>query len=224
MCQEVLNGDAPPVAMRWLAAHKLVLMEKESHHQAHLDDRLAVALGQTTGESTLRARPLAVGDAILRETAEVGAEAAAAAAADEGDIWSPFALPGRNPDRGKDAPQQLREPLLRAPLIRPAAAGSGPGGVPGGGKHLPMPPPPTSYVHIHGFGPRASRGPGAAAVLDGIDDVADYDGGDYLAVTGGGRQEATSSWAWMPSPRRWASASMGSSTASATGVCPPRTC
>ena len=66
VCQQVLNGDAPPVAMRWLAAHKLVLMEKESHHQAYLDDRLAAALGQTAGESTLRARPLAVGDAILR--------------------------------------------------------------------------------------------------------------------------------------------------------------
>ena len=28
VCQQVLNGDAPPAAMRWLAANKLVLMEK----------------------------------------------------------------------------------------------------------------------------------------------------------------------------------------------------
>ena len=148
------------------------------------------------------------------ETSE--AEAAVAAAAEGGDLGSPFAILGRDPDRGKDAVQHLRGQLLRASYVRPAAAGSGSGGVPGGGQHLPMPPPPTSYVHIHGFVPRASRGPGAAAVLGGIVDVADHDGGDDLAVTGWGRQEATSSWAWMPSPRRWASASMGSSTASAT--------
>eukprot|EP01051_Picozoa_sp_SAG22_P007048 SAG22_NODE_483_length_9925_cov_3.568186_3_plen_188_part_00 len=34
VCQRVLSGDAPPQAMRWLATHKVVLMEKESHHQA----------------------------------------------------------------------------------------------------------------------------------------------------------------------------------------------
>ena len=40
------------------------MLLKESHHQAYLEDRAKRALGQST--STIRVRPIAIGDALLR--------------------------------------------------------------------------------------------------------------------------------------------------------------
>ena len=61
---QIINGDVPEEARAWLYPHKLTMLLKESHHQANLEDRAKRALGQST--STIRALPIAIGDALLR--------------------------------------------------------------------------------------------------------------------------------------------------------------
>ena len=61
---QIINGDVPEEARAWLHPHKLIMLRKESHHQAYLEDRAKRALGQST--STIQARPIAIGDALLR--------------------------------------------------------------------------------------------------------------------------------------------------------------
>ena len=66
LCERLVNGDLPPVAVRWLTCQKVVPLSKMSHHQADIEARVAAAADGRGDSYEAPVRPIVVGDALLR--------------------------------------------------------------------------------------------------------------------------------------------------------------
>ena len=113
------TATATPASVEEQAAAAATAAEQAKLATAAASKAEAAATAIATGEAD---------DAAAAAAAATAAPAAAddgdsaPAAADDWDHGLPFAVPGSNPNRDKDTAQHLREPILRAPHIRPAAA------------------------------------------------------------------------------------------------------
>ena len=66
VCELVINGQVPELAKQWLYVHKVVALSKLSSHQKGTEERLQAQAAGNGDEYTASARPVAIGDALLR--------------------------------------------------------------------------------------------------------------------------------------------------------------
>eukprot|EP01043_Picozoa_sp_COSAG02_P028631 COSAG02_NODE_1744_length_11100_cov_6.084083_5_plen_86_part_00 len=66
VCERVINGEMPALAVKWATCQKVVALSKLSHHQADIEARVQAAAEGEGGTYVASVRPIVIGDAFLR--------------------------------------------------------------------------------------------------------------------------------------------------------------
>ena len=66
VCERILNGEMPALAVKWVTCQKVVALSKCSHHQADIEARVKAAAAGEGSTYVAPVRPIVIGDALLR--------------------------------------------------------------------------------------------------------------------------------------------------------------